>query len=209
MNLLIEKPYPLYKLVQEEIPSRHHDHIDKHITYTVFVKISQDTNWYQLYSSFSENWAKIALHKLKDIFDIHICRWLIDNKEPVMFEVNDQVYKTTYVFPDHSCICGSDIVGNKRYGEFNVDGVKYDYITSTIFFYYKGDCLLKCNQLFLDGDLLLNSEQLDSVCKEIGQNKSLLDSSPDKLLKYIVNNYENAKSYNCEGYSNFNLSSYK
>ena len=25
-----------------------------------------------------------------------------------MFEVNDQIYKTKYVFPDHSCICGDE-----------------------------------------------------------------------------------------------------
>lgn len=209
MEFKIEKPYPLYRLVQEEVPSRHHDYIDKNTTYEVAVKIHPDAKWYQLYTTFSEDWAKLALKRLRDIFDVHINRWIMTGEEPVMFEVNDQIYKTKYVFPDHSCICGDEIAGNQRYGMFYVDGVKYDYVQSIIFFYYKDECLLKCNQLFLNGELIMNSKKLDEVCEEVGQDKSLLDSSPDKLLKYIANNYENVKTFSCEGYSSFNVQQYK
>ena len=204
----IEKPYPLYQLIQDEIPDKRGSY---NTIYTIVVKLNEDVaNWYRLYDTFSKPVAELALDRLKELFDIHILKWLkSDENMPTMFEVYNQVYKTKYVFPDQSCICGDDIVGNKRYGEFSVYGVKYDYIQSTIFFYYEGDCVLKSNQLFLDGELLLNSQQLVDVCNEIGQDTGLLDSSPDKLLKYIANNYTNAKTYICEGYTCFDISKYK
>ena len=206
MEYKIEKPYPLYKLVQEEIPDRRGGYS---INYTIYVTLGKDLDWYELYNTFSRPWAEIALQRLKDIFEIYILDWILNKNEPVMFEVNDQIYKTEYVFPDQSCICGSTIVGNQRYGEFSVDAIKFDYIHDIIFFYYEGDCLLKCNQLFLNGSLLLNSQQLDDVCKSIGQDKTMLDCSPYKLLKYISNTYPDAKTFKCENCTIENRQQYK
>lgn len=201
-NFKFIKPYPLFKVEYEEIVGRDNS---KSSVYRIYAKISEPMNWFLLYTTHTLGWAQVSLNRLKELFDIWIIKFITEDDLPTMFEVNGEIYKTQYVFPDQSCICGEQIAGNHRYAEFAIDYLKFDYVRELIFFYSKGTCLVKCNQLFLDGELLLNSKQLDSVCKEIGQDKSLLDSSPDKLLTYIINKYENVKTYICEGYTSYNL----
>ena len=201
-NIKLKKPYPLWKLEYEEIESRG----EAVGTYNVCVKVAKYTDWIELYSTFSEPWAKIALKRLQDIFDIYVFKWLTtEENNPAMFEVNDQVYKTTYVFPYQSCICGKQIEGNHRYGEFRIDDIKFDYVRDLIFFYKKGTVLVKCNQVFLDGELIMTSKLLSDVCSMIGQNVDLLDSDPSKLIKYIKDRYNDVNEYTCEGYSAYNL----
>ena len=201
-NFKFMKPYPLWKLAYEEIESRG----EVVGTYNIYVKIDKYSEWVELYNTFSEPWAKIALKRLQEIFDIHIYKWLLsEDDNPKMFEVNDQVYKTTYVFPYQSCICGKQIEGNHRYGEFRVDDIKFDYVRDLIFFYENGTVLVKSNQVFLDGELIMTSKLLSDVCSMIGQNVDLLDSNPDKLIKYIKDRYDNVNEYICEGYSAHNL----
>lgn len=200
------KPYPLFKVEYEEVPSRNNS---KSSVYRIYVKIAEHMNWVLLYVTHTLGWAQVSLNRLKEIFDTRIVKFIIEDELPPMFEINGEIYKTQYIFPEQSCICGEQIAGNQRYAEFSIDYRKFDYVRSLIFFYDKGDCLLKSNQLFLNGELILDSKQLDVVCKEIGQDKSLLDSSPDKLLKYIANNFEEAKTYTCEGYTNYDIEKYR
>ena len=187
--------YPLWRMTYEEIPC----HDRKISSYIISAKFSENTFWYNLYETTVEPLAKLALSRLKEIFCDRIQKWIAGDI-PAMFEVNDQVYKTTYVFPNHSCICGDFISGNVHYGEIDEEPVKYDYITNIIFFYENGDCLVKGNQLFLDGELCLNTEQLKDVCSKIGQPMWGLDSNPTKLISYIKEKYPNAKRYICKGY---------
>lgn len=163
-NFKFMKPYPLFRWEAEEIPSRN----DKSIVYRIYVKIAEPMDWIMLYTTFSSAWCEIAVKKLKDIFDLYVIHFIVEDDKDTffpMFEVNDQIYKTQFALPEQSCICGEQIKGNQRYAEFVNDYIKFDYIMETVFFYNKGTCLLKCNQLFLDGELLLNSKQLDDVCK--------------------------------------------
>ena len=187
-NFKFMKPYPLWKLEYEEIESRG----EAVGTYNVCVKVDKYTDWIELYSTFSEPWAKIALLTTEE-------------NNPAMFEVNDQVYKTTYVFPYQSCICGKQIEGNHRYGEFRVDDIKFDYVRDLIFFYNSGTVLVKSNQVFLDGELIMTSKVLSDVCDMIGQSMSMLDSDPAKLIKYIKAQYDNVDEYVCNGYTAYNL----
>lgn len=194
--------YPLWKVVFEQMPI----HDSKTASYSIYAKLNENVDWYKLYETVSEPWSKIALNRLQDIFDVYISKWLTSEKYlPTMFELHDQMYKTTYVLPSQSCICGETIAGNNHYGELSVSPEKFDYVKSNIFFYEKGECVVKGNQLFLDGELLLNCKELDEVCKSVNQNKMYLDSSPDKLVKYITEHYPEAQSYACNGYCSFNI----
>lgn len=200
-NFRFMKPYPLFRWEAEEVPSRD----DKSTVYRVYVKIAEPMKWVMLYTTFSSAWCEIAVKKLKDIFDLYIVHFFLEDDKDTyfpMFEIHDQIYKTQFVFPEQSCICGEQIKGNKRYAEFSIDYEKFDYIQDTVFFYDKGTVLVKGNQLFLDGELLYDSTSLKSLCDEIGQNWSYLDSSPDKLIQYLKDNYrEKACRYICNGYS--------
>lgn len=200
-NFRFMKPYPLFRWEAEEVPSRN----DKSTVYRVYVKIAEPMKWVMLYTTFSSAWCEIAVKKLKDIFDLYIVHFFLEDDKDTyfpMFEIHDQIYKTQFVFPEQSCICGEQIKGNKRYAEFSIDYEKFDYIQDTVFFYDKGTVLVKGNQLFLDGELLYDSTSLKSLCDEIGQNWSYLDSSPDKLIHYLKDNYrEKACRYICNGYS--------
>lgn len=200
-NFRFMKPYPLFRWEAEEVPSRN----DKSTIYRIYVKIAEPMDWILLYTTFSSAWCEIAVKKLRDIFDLYIIHFIVEDDKDTyfpMFEVNNQIYKTQFTFPEQSCICGEQIKGNKRYAEFSIDYEKFDYIQETVFFYDKGTCLVKSNQLFLDGELLFNSTDLKKLCDEIGQNWSYLDSSPDKLINYLKENYrERANRYICNGYS--------
>jgi len=202
-EIKLERPYPLFKVVQEDILDRRGK---TSVYYSIYVKVAENLDWVILYGTFSRPWSEIALERLREIFDTHIFKWMIDEDKnaPTMFMVNDQLYKTTYVFPHQSCICGLNIKGNERYAEFSVDSIKYDYLHSLVTFYYKGDCVVKANQVFLDGELLYNSTQLKELCDEIGQDFHMLDSNPDKLMSYLNNNYD-VRTYTCEFYTCYNV----
>ena len=135
-----------------------------------------------------------------------IRRVIVDEDDiPPMFEIHDQVYKSLYVFPDQSCIVGETITGNERYGEFSVEALKFDYVKDTVFFYERGTALIKSNQLFIDGQLICNSKQLKNLCDEIGQDFNKLDLYPEKIIKYIQNNYSGVREYLCGSYGAYGL----
>lgn len=199
-NFKFMKPYPLFKWEAEEVKSRD----SKSIVYSVFVKVAEPVNWTLLYTTFSSAWCEIAVKKLKDIFELYVIHFFMEDDADTyfpMFEVNNQIYKTQFVFPKQSCICGEQIEGNSRYAEFSTDYEKFDYVVETVFFYDKGTALVKGNQLFLDGKLLADSTHLLELCNSIGQEMYKLDSSPDKLIEYLKENYKNIKHYICNGYS--------
>lgn len=177
--------------------------------WSLYVKVLEDNkvkyDGVLLYQSFSENWIKIALEKYKNYLSIYLYSFITENNLPTMFEVNGQVFKLEYVFPEQSCVVGLPIKGNSQYLEINPDGEKYDYVQSFVTFYDKGICLVKGNQLFLDGELLLNCTQLKQVCDSIGQNFNALDYDANKLIQYIKNTYSNVKCYVCGGYSSYNI----
>lgn len=177
--------------------------------WSLYVKVLEDNkvkyDGVLLYQSFSENWIKIALEKYKNYLSIYLYSFITENNLPTMFEVNEQVFKLEYVFPEQSCVVGLPIKGNSQYLEINPDGEKYDYVQSFVTFYDKGICLVKGNQLFLDGELLLNCTQLKQVCDSIGQNFNALDYDANKLIQYIKNTYSNVKCYVCGGYSSYNI----
>ena len=180
-NFRFMKPYPLFKVEYEELVGRNES---KSSVYRIYVKIAEPMNWFCLY----------VIHFLvEDDTDTYF----------PMFEVNGQIYKTVYTFPEQSCICGQQIAGNQRYAEFSVDYEKFDYIMETVFFYDKGTCLIKGNQLFIDGELIYNSKQLAEVCDNIGLEMYKLDSNPDKLINYLKEKYDNIKRYECNGYSSY------
>lgn len=200
-DIKLMKPYPLYKVEYEEIPSRN----GKSDVYRIYVKIAAQTEWLLLYVTHKLAWAQISLDKLKTIFDTQIIHFIINGIDDYpMFEIHDQIYKTQYVFPEQSCVCGGQIARNHYYGEYSVDYEKFDYVRDFVFFYKKGTCLVKNNQLFLDGELLANSSELAALCEDIDQPLCQLDSSPDKLIDYLKNKYtDRVTSYECNGYSAF------
>lgn len=199
----MEKPYPLWRIIQEEIPRADKT---KFTSYTIEVKIDDRANWLELYSTVSKLHAEIAQKRLSDIFDVSIYKWLEASYNiPVMFEICDQIYRTTNVLIGQSCICGETIEGNHRYGEFFIGSNKFSYIDNIIFFYEKGHCLVKCNQVFLDGNLLYTSKQLADLCKEIEQEFNKLDLYPEKLIKFLKKEHPEMISYTCNGYSRWNI----
>ena len=120
------KPYPLFKVEYEELVGRNES---KSSVYRIYVKIAEPMNWFCLYVTSSSAWAEISLKKLKDIFDLYVIHFLVEDDADTyfpMFEVNGQIYKTVYTFPEQSCICGQQIAGNQRYAEFSVDYEKFD-----------------------------------------------------------------------------------
>ena len=92
-EIRLERPYPLFKVVQEDIPDRHGG---TSIYYSIYVKVSEDTEWVILYGTFSRPYSELAIDRLREIFDIHIFKWMVDEEKnaPVMFMVDDQIYKT-------------------------------------------------------------------------------------------------------------------
>ena len=197
-NFKFMKPYPLFKVEYEEIAGRNDN---KSSVYRIYVKIAEPTNWVLLYTTHTLGWAQVSLNRLKEIFDTWVVKFIIEDELPSMFEVNGEIYKTQFVFPEQSCICGEQIAGNQRYSEFAIDYVKFDYVRDTIFFYDRGTCLVKANQLFIDGVLEYNSKELKELCDMIGQNWSYLDSSPDKLIQYIREKNKDIRRYECNGYT--------
>lgn len=193
----------LFKLVYDEVLDR-----DNKITgsWSVYLKLLNDNNVdILLYNTFSENWAKIALQRLKDFYEPYLYSFITGTNLPVMFERDDAIYKLEYVFPEQGCVVGSQIEGNNRYVSFSPQEEKYDYIQDLIFFYTEGVCLVKDNQMFLDGKLLLNSKQLKDVCDSIGQDFNSLDYNADKLIQYIIKTYPQVNTYICNGYCSFNI----
>lgn len=196
------KPYPLWKVEYEQLPKGN----GKTEVFRVLVKIAPTIDYICLYTTYSSAWAEIALKKLQEIFDTQIIHLMVDEEDYYpMFEVHDQIFKTKYVFPEQSAVCGEMIPGNQRYGEFSVDAEKFDYIIDLVFFYKKGTCLIKSNQLFIDGDLIYDSNQLKAVCDSVGQDMYYLDSQPDKLLKHLLEKYPNIHQFTCGWYSAYNL----
>lgn len=191
---------PLFKLIYEEYLDRKNK-----ITGSWSVYVSYMGGDILLYNTFSEEWAKIALKRLKDNWDSYVSCFINDEDVPVMFERDDAIYKMEYVFPEQSCVVGLPIEGNIHYAEYCPQGQKFDYIQDIIFFYKQGTCLVKANQLFMDGQLLLNCTQLKQVCDNIGQNFNALDYDANKLIQYIKNTYSNVKCYVCGGYSSYNI----
>lgn len=173
-------------------------------SYTITVRKGNEGEEQELYNTFSKPRAELAFSKLKDMYDIHIKYWLRNERIPVMFEIDKQIYKTEYVFPKQSCICGSQIPGNDRYGIYTPDTTKFDYAQETIFFYDENEALVIGNQLFLNGELLFNSTDLFNLCNSIGQDFNKLDLYPNKIIDYLVSNY-NVCTYICDGYSSYNL----
>lgn len=191
---------PLFKLIYEEYLDRNNK-----ITGSWSVYVNYMGGDILLYNTFSEEWAKIALKRLKDNWDSYVSCFINDEDVPVMFERDDAIYKMEYVFPEQSCVVGLPIEGNIHYAEYCPQGQKFDYIQDIIFFYKQGTCLVKGNQLFMDGQLLLNCTQLKQVCDSIGQNFNALDYDANKLIQYIKNTYSNVKCYVCGGYSSYNI----
>lgn len=199
-NFRFMKPYPLFKVEYEEVAGRNDS---KSSVYRIYVKIAEPMNWTLLYVTHTLGWAQVSLSRLKEIFDTWVVKFIIEDELPPMFEINGEIYKTQYVFPEQSCICGEQIAGNQRYSEFAVDYLKFDYVRDIIFFYDIGTCLVKSNQLFIDGVLEYNSTELKEVCDMIGQDFSYLDSSPDKLIDYIKERHKGLKRYECNGYTSY------
>lgn len=171
----------------------------------ISVKPTTDNNWTVLYKPNSLLDAQFYIKRLKDLYDMDIKKFLV-GQEPSMFVYADQVYKCTYVFPEQSCICGNEIPGNTAYGEYNPGGLKIDYLQSHVFFYYENECLVKGNKVFLNGELILNPKELSELCEKIGQQFNQLDTHPEKLIKWLNDNYSNINSYECNGYCCLNIS---
>lgn len=206
MEFKREKGYPLWKVEYEE--QLYHDVLSKE--YTIFVKPHPQISPIKLYMTTSLPRVQIALDRLKDLYDIIVAKMIkSEHNQPAMFEVHNQIYKTTFLLLSQSCICGEIIEGNKCYGAIEEDyDLKFDYTQDFVFFYDYGDCLLKSNQLFLDGLLLLNEQQLFEVCDTIGQDKNKLDTEPYKLLKWIASHCPEAGTYICDGYTYYDVGGY-
>ena len=202
-----EKGYPLWKVVYEEV--LYHDVPSKE--YSIFVIPHPQVSPIKLYMTTSLPKAQIALERLKEIYSLIVEKIIkSEHNEPAMFEVHNQIYKTNFVLLGQSCICGKIIEGNKCYGEIEEEyDLKFDYVHDFVFFYAYGDCLLKGNQLFLNGELILNEQQLLEVCEEIGQDRNKLDIEPYKMLKWLAINHPSAETYMCGGYTYFDVGGYK
>ena len=195
-----------------------YDYSRKHYNscWDIQVFLEETARWIRLYSSFSEYKARLAYEKIKDKYDLYIEDFLrlegylpmkdeLYTRSPIMFELHNQIYKIEYIFPEQSCVVGLQIPGNKRYVQAEPDGSKYDYIEDDIFFYNLGTILVKDNQVFLNGELILSSKKLKEVCDSIDQPIDGLDYNNDKFLEYIRKTYPDADSYICNGYCCFNL----
>lgn len=194
-------PYPLWRVIYEE------KYYNNHIIgdYKIEARYgNEDMPWIELYKCDSLPEAQLVLKRLKEIYYPIILNFLQGN-EPAMYEVDGYVYKTEMVLPNQSCIIGSHIKNNVKYGNIEEETIKHDYIHDSISFFNKGHALIVGKQLFLDGELLLNFVELEHICLTIGQNIETLDYDADIIIKFIADHYENAKMYTCGGYTNFDI----
>lgn len=193
------KPYPLWKVDMED------QLINGNIytLYKVYAKCYHDDIWNILYTTYNKNWCGLALEKLKEMFDVYIYKWLDNEYDiPSMFEIDDQIYKTKYIFPDKSHICGNQIDGNTYYGKVIDETLVFDYIQSNVIFYNKNTCLVKNNQVFVDGNLIYNEEQLSVICNTIHQDINSLNSDAYKFIEYI-NKLFDINEYICDDFTYF------
>lgn len=194
---------PMFKVIYDEFIGAHGN--VKGI-YNLYVHSPKSANNIKLYESFSENYIKIALNKVKDYWDVYLKFWLDNENLPTMIECNDQIYKVECMCLSQCCIVGSQIPGNRLYGEYSPEAKKMDFVRDIVFTYEKGTALVKSNQLFMDGELLCDSQQLKELCDTIGQDFNKLDLYPDKLMDYLKSTYPyRFNSYTCNGYSSYNI----
>lgn len=194
--------YPFWKVVYEEALRGS----VKFMEYRIYCKPREDVGYVQVYETDSLPKAQLALNRLKEIYLPTIRNFLLLENEPIMFEVEDQMYELDMILPAQGCVVGKYIKGNVIYGEIQEEGyAKFDYVNSYIQFYYKGDAVVKGTQLYLNGELLCNFVELENICHAIDQDYNNLDYGADKLIAYIANQYPEAKTYTCRGYTNFNI----
>lgn len=190
---------PCWRVIYEEIFK------ESYITKNYIIQVLFDDHlWYQLYETTSLPKAQLALERLKELYYPIIYNFL-QQRNPIMFEVNGYVYRTDMILTTKSYICGSMIEGNVKYYDYEEPDHIFDYLSNFVNFYDKGDVLVVGKQVFLNGNLLLNYNELEDVCKNINQDINNLDYDGDKFIRYIVDNYKEAKNYICGGYTKFNI----
>lgn len=198
-------PYPLWRVTYEE------KYFNQRIISEYKIECrygDNDMPWIELYKCDSLPETQLVLKRLKEIYYPIILNFLKGN-EPIMYEVDGYVYKTEMVLPNQSCIVGTYIKDNVKYGDIQEETIKHDYIQDSISFYYKGHALVVGKQLFVDGELVLNFIELENICNNIGQDVEYLDYNADKFLKFLAEHFDNIKSYTCGGYTSYDIGRYK
>lgn len=199
----MNKIYPLWKLIYQESLYG----VNKVDEYIIKCKLDENSSWIKLYTTYNLPKAQLALIKLKEIFTPYIESFL-QNNTPIMFSVNNQMFKTIMMLPFQSSVCGEYIDNNVAYGDRDEEVVKYDYIEDNICFYNEDEAVVFGNQLFINGNLILNHEKLKNICNNINQDLNYLDYDSENLIRYIKNTYPYVKSYTCKGYSNLDIQNY-
>lgn len=175
--------------------------------WTVNYYFADDNAWKTVYCTQSYEWAKIALDKYKDCLDSCCLIPTLKNLSPVMFERADQMYRITNINLEHGVVFGEQIRGNKFYGDTNPQFSEngFDYIKEDILFHQFGDAVVKNNQLFLNGNLVLNTESFEQICQNVNQRLEHIGTHPTNLIKYIVSTYDNVRRYICGDFSYNNI----
>lgn len=166
-----------------------------------------DNTWRTLYCVHSYEWAKIALDKFKDCLDSSVVLPTLKGLSPVMIEHANQMYRIIDVNIKSSVVICEYIKGNTSYGLDTpvLSTIGFDYIQESIAFYQFGDAVVQNNQLFLNGDLILNKDSFKNICKKVGQDLDHIDTHPDNLIKYIVETYPNVHRYICGNFTRNNI----
>lgn len=191
------KPYPLWKVdIEDQLING-----NVYTLYKIYAKCYHNDIWNILYTTYNKNWCGLALEKLKEMFDVYIYKWLDNEYDiPSMFEIDDQIYKTKYIFPDKSHICGTQVEGNLSYGEYTSETLVFDYIQSNVIIYNKNTCLIKNKQVFIDGNLIYRQNELENICDTVGQDIDSLNNEAFRFIDYIKKLFD-IDEYICDNYT--------
>ena len=135
--------------------------------YTISIKLNEDDDWISLYRSSSREKATLAFNKLKHLYYNLLGPYFKNQYIPAMVKCNNQIYKVVDINVNDSIILAKQITNNNCYGTYTSECVKINYAENIIRIYDFNDMLIHNCQVFLDGDLILNTESLDDIAKEL------------------------------------------
>lgn len=197
IQILNKEVFPLFKVEIEDtvrvrdvdvewlLDAEEHELIRKGHKSVLYVKEKYGDDWKVVYNDLPGNLisAHVEIEEIKQ----HYNYWksIFVNNKPAMFIYENQVFKNPYVIFDQLCICGEPIEPEKYYTEEGQ--IKVNFFKSYVRSISENKVLLHARQLYLNGKIIFDEEQL----KEYKHNLYF----SDELKKVIIENYPEVIGY--------------
>jgi hypothetical protein len=199
--------FPMWKVVIEDtyryrdvdsgiwVNSEPHELLRTGNKSVLYVKDNVNEDWKELYRIPSDlARAHVKVEEIKS----HYNYWknVFLNKDLVMFEYENQVFKDPYVMFNQLCISGTPIEPEKYYCEEGY--VKVDFSESYVFGYERDELLMKNGQLYMNGELLYSREDLEKEEIKYYQLESMFGK---EARDWVHENIPEAKRFSSWGAS--------